>query len=123
MKLLPNTTYIYQDPVELGYKKINLTRKDKKYLGIRPKWQSRYVLFYREDGVIVHTYYTKRLKATVILLFPVIVAFEGITNFWKVYREVVGLVLEKKYGTFVQDRIWPEAECWEKIEEIVRKRG
>lgn len=122
--LLPNTTYIYQDPRSLGYKRIKLTRKEiDEMMGFKTEKGYKYELFYKEGGAYIRRYKTLWCKIANLLLVPVSIVYHGAGNTKKVYRDTVKNTLQRKYGSFSEDRISPRTSYWGRVEKLVNSKG
>lgn len=120
--------YTYDDPLERGYKKFKLSKKQHNHLfpKRKRKWNTTYEYFYNEHRVILQQYTSKRAIMLTTLLFPVLILFAGLSNFKEALTEMKWLYNEKKYGKFSSDWIGKgqhRKEDNEKYFEIMRVIG
>lgn len=99
--------YTYDDPLERGYKKFEMTKKQHNHLfpNRKRKWNTTYEYFYNEQRVILHQFSSKKAIIMTTLLFPVLILFAGLSNFKEAINEMKWLYNEKKYGKFSSDWI------------------
>lgn len=121
---LPKTTYTYQDPRNLGYRKVKLSRKEAKEIVARKvNIYDKYILFYKEDGAMLHQYYNWIVPVLNVILIPVYIVIHGIASTGNIYRDIVKKMFQKKYGRFRKDYIAPRSSSWNTIEKIVKEKG
>lgn len=121
---LPKTTYVYQDPRNLGYRKVKLSRKEAKEIVARKvSIFDNYVLFYKEDGAFLHRYYNWIVSVLNIALIPVYIVIDGVASTGNIYRDIVKQMFQNKYGSFRKDYIAPRSSSWNTIEKIVKEKG
>ena len=66
--------YIYKNPLDEGYKKFKLTKKQHNQLFKHKqiKWLDKYEYYINEDGVILHRFYNWKVIILNTIFFPII---------------------------------------------------
>ena len=99
--------YTYRNPVDRGYKKFNLEKKQHNYLfpKRKKKWNTRYEYYYNNERVIIQQFSSYSAITLTTVLFPVLILFAGLSSFKEAITEMKWLFNEKKYGKFSEDWI------------------
>nr|WP_145401713.1 hypothetical protein [Paenibacillus xylanexedens] len=99
--------YTYRNPVERGYKRFKLSKKQHNYLfpKRKMKWNTRYEYYYNDERVIMQRFTSFTAIVVTTILFPVLILFAGLSNFKEAITEMKWLFNEKKYGKFSEDWI------------------
>lgn len=113
--------YVYKNPIEQGYIKFKLTKKQHnqlfKYRQI--KWCDKYEYYYNEHYVILHKFYNKKSIILATILFPIWVLLNGLVNIKETWIELIKLYNQKKYGSFGGDDVSNGSETYDKIMKII----
>lgn len=109
--------YEYSDPVENGFIKIKLSRKQhNKLFPKRVKRFSDHYDYYISDGeFVMHRTATLFYKIWITLLFPIVVIFGGLGNVKEIMAEYGDLYHEKERGTFMSDSCWARTDKYKAI--------
>jgi hypothetical protein len=97
----------YKSPIENGYKRFYLTKKDHNKLFPKRKTtilrKNEYYIL-EDKQIIIHSFLSlfAKLLATITLPFAIII---NLSSTKEVLGEYKGILFQKKYGTFVSDLI------------------
>lgn len=122
---MTKSTYIYKDPLESGYKKFSLTRKQHNELFPyrQTSWVNKYEYYWDTNGIILHRYDSQLMVIVNTLFFPFVVIYGGLGNWGKIIEEYKKLFNQKKYGNFVSDLISKKSITYDRIMEIITKNN
>ncbi|QNR65383.1 hypothetical protein IAQ67_15935 [Paenibacillus peoriae] len=114
--------YIYNNPLERGYKQFKLSKKQHNHLfpKRKKKWNTRYEYYYNDKRIIVQHFTSYLAIALTTIMFPVLILFAGLSNFKEAITEMKHLYFEKKYGKFYED--WINSEIHQKDNKIINKK-
>lgn len=107
MSVKEEYVYTYDNPLERGYKKFKLTKKQHNRLFPKRKrnWKARYEYFYNKDRVILQRFTSHTAIILTTLFFPILILFAGLSNFKEAITEIKWMYNEKKYGKFSEEWI------------------
>lgn len=113
--------YIYENPLDQGYKQFKLTKKQHntlfKYRQI--KWYDKYEYYYNDNEIILHRFTNIYAIILGTILFPIAILLEGIVNIKDTCRDYKRMCNQKKYGSFSGDNIWRDSELYKQITNII----
>jgi hypothetical protein len=114
--------YVYKNPVDNGYKKFKLSKKQHNQLfkHRQIRWIDRYEYYYNDKHVLLHKFYSPLVVILNTLLFPVTVLLNGIVHFKECWKDLKSTYHQKKSGSFVSDNIWCSSETYDKIMDIIK---
>lgn len=112
--------YVYVNPVEIGYKKFKLTRKNHNLLfkHRQMKWYNKYEYYYNENNIIIHKFATIPYIILCTLLLPVAIFISGYSD---VMYDLKRLYNQKKSGSFTSDNVWKYPDNPEFYNKIIDK--
>jgi len=116
-----NSNYIYKNPLDKGYKQFYLTKKqhNKLFEYRQIKWHDKYEYYYNDKHILLHKFCNwKGILFTTIIL-PVIVLYEGVSNFKEIMIEYKELFNQKKCGSFSGDDIWNGTDMYNKVMKVI----
>lgn len=109
--------YKYTSPLEKGFHKFKLTKKQHndifKYRKIR--WTDEYEYYYNDNSILLHKFYSWRIVALSTVLFPVTIFLVGILNIKEAWRDLIKLYKQKESGSFVSEVIWSKDEKYQQV--------
>lgn len=115
--------YIYENPIERGYAKFKLTKKQHNQLfkNKKIKWKERYEYYIDEKGILLHKFVNWKAVVLCTIFFPVFVLYGGIVNFKECCTAIKELYSPKKYGCFASDYITRKGkpELYESVLKII----
>lgn len=116
--------YIYENPLDQGYKQFTLTKKQhNKLFQYRQKtWKNKFEYYYNEQEVILHKFTSLIAIVLNFLLFPLSVLLNGLKEFKDVAESHRKLFNEKKYGSFSGDSI-SSKKLYDEIMKVIDKKG
>ena len=101
--------FIYENPLEKGYYKVKLSRKNHNELfPKRPmRWCHRYEYYMYAGGehMIMHRFVNTYALIVLIFMIPVYIPIVGLGGISKLYEEYKRSFLQKKYGSFSSDMV------------------
>lgn len=97
--------YIYKNPVENGYERINLTKKEHETIFKRKPNRMKKEYYKRGSLYKVHYFTPWWIKAINILLYPVLVSIHGLGNIKELNEDISDLFHEKERGKFCSDSV------------------
>jgi hypothetical protein len=115
--------YKYTDPVDSGFTKFKLTKKQHNEIFPKRKikWTDRYEYFYNKHSILLHKFASWKAVLLSTILLPLIILLEGIANIKDIWREIVGLYKQKELGKFVPERIWKkENNKYQQVMDIIK---
>ena len=97
--------YQYRSPLEDGYIKVHLSRKDHNMLfpNRKVKWCHSYEYYYKQNAFRFDRFTSIWGKIVNVLLFPFYVLMRGLDSIDKLFQEYRSMFNEKKYGAFCSD--------------------
>ncbi len=101
-------TYQYKNPIENGYTRIYIPRKqwNKLYPHAKLHWSQYNEYYINENSLLVHKFYCIYVGYLNLLLFPCNLLVYGILNYKEVKLDTLKLLNQKKYGSFSSYTIW-----------------
>lgn len=116
--------YVYQSPIDKGYKQFKLTKKEhnKLFKRRKKKWCDRYEYYYNDRAIILRRFCNLQGIIFEIILFPVHLLLHGLFNFKEIIREYRGLFNQKKYGSFSSDYVHKGSNTYREVMRIVNKK-
>lgn len=114
--------YVYKNPLDEGYKKFKLTKKQHNQLFKHRQimWFDKYEYYINEHGVLLHKFYNWKVIILYTIFFPIVVLLNGIANFKECCTEMKKLYNQKKYGYFISDYIHSGTETYEQIKNLIQ---
>lgn len=117
------SNYVYENPLDQGYKQFKLTKKQHnqlfKYCQI--KWYDKYEYYYNKHEIIMHEFLNQKAVIITTILFPISLLFAGLSNTKRCLKELKECYNQKKCGSFSGDSIYSGTETYNKIMEIIGK--
>ena len=115
--------YVYENPINQGYKQFKLTKKQHNYLFPNRKkvWKNKFEYYYNDNNIILHLFASKRVIIANTIMFPTIVLINGLGEIKEIIKTFKGLYQQKKYGSFSGDSIWSNSELYDKIIKIINR--
>ncbi len=116
------TKYVYRNPLDNGYKKFKLSKKQHNEIFKRRKikWIDRYEYYYDDKQILLHKFYNPLVVGLSTLLFPNTVLFQGIANIKECWKDLKSLYNQKKTGSFIGDSISYKTETYDKVMDIIK---
>lgn len=113
--------YIYQNPIDLGYKQFKLTKQqhNKLFKYRQLKWNNKYEYYYNENTIILHRFCNMQGIILNTLLFPIYVLLHGFVNFKELLNEFKRMYNQKKYGSFISDHVSKGSNIYKEIMKII----
>jgi len=115
------SNYIYNNPLDQGYKQFYLTKKqhNKLFKHRKIKWHDKYEYYYNDNCILLHKFYN--LKAIVLstILLPIIVLIEGLANIKETMYDYKRLFNQKKIGSFSGDNIWSNTDMYNEVMKVI----
>ena len=114
--------YVYKNPLDEGYKKFKLTKKQHNQLFKHRQimWFDKYEYYINEHEVLLHKFYNWKVIILNTIFFPIVVLLNGIVNFKECCIEMKKLYNQKKYGYFISDYIYSGTETYEQIKNLIQ---
>ena len=116
------TKYVYRNPLDNGYKKFKLSKKQHnqifKYRQI--KWIDKYEYYYNDRQIILHKFYNPLSVAINTLLFPISILANGYLHFKDCWKDLKSLYHQKQCGSFISDSISNGTDTYNKIMDIIK---
>lgn len=115
--------YKYKSPVESGYTKFKLTKKQHNgiFKNRQIRWFDKYEYYYNDKAVILHKFSNWKVVLLSTVLFPILVLLGGILNIRDIWKELVGLYNQKEVGSFISEMTWRESKHYQQMIEIIKK--
>lgn len=113
-----NTDYKYENPLDNGYKRFKLTKKQHNSLfeHRQIRWIDKYEYFYNDKDIIIHKFYSFSCMILSTLLFPLGVLSNG---FSEAKDDIHRIWHQKERGSFTSDNVWYTNPIYNKIMEII----
>ncbi len=117
--------YVYKNPLNNGYKKFKLSRKQHNQLFQyrQIKWYDKYEYYYNDHEILLHKFSNVLGIVVATILFPADVLFQGLFNIKECCDELISLYNQKKYGSYIPDCISKGSPMYTEIMEIINKKG
>lgn len=115
-------SYKYENPLDIGYRRVRFSRKDHQRLFPRRplKWHNSFEYYLSDTDFLVHRFVSLPAVALNTLMFPVALLVYGIANFKEVWRDHAGMVRQKHYGSFSSEKVWARSEPFAEIVRAAR---
>jgi hypothetical protein len=116
-------SYKYSNPIDRGYKKFKLTKKQHNEIFPYRKlnWTSHCEYYYNEKQILIHRFVNWKAVILSTLTFPVAVLLHGLGNIKEVFIDHYELYHQKKYGAFVSDHIHNSEKKFKQIMTLINK--
>ncbi len=114
-------SYIYEDPLNKGYKQFKLTIKQHNELFPKRKktWKNKFEYYYNDNLILLHNFVSWLTIMLNVILFPAIVLMNGFINIKEILIDYKQIFNQKKYGSFVSDSISSDTETYDKVMKII----
>lgn len=111
--------YVYKDPVENGFNKFYLKKKDHNIIFKNRKntWKNRYEYYISDNQILIHQFPSFLAIVVALIFYPFSFFVHGFANYNEINGEYKSLLNPKKYGSFRSDTIRKEADLFKKITE------
>ena len=114
--------YQYKNPLDMGYEKIKIPRKQ--FNELFPKRKNNLFrkteIYYNENGILLQHFVTIPVKIITCLLFPFYVLI-NIIGVKETIKDVRGLFFQKKYGNFRSDMVMKNSVSFKLIKDLTKK--
>ena len=113
--------YKYEDPLERGYQKIFLTKKQHNELFPKRKmrWHDKYDHYIKEDDFLMECTKNKLFIVMATLLLPLVMLLSLIQS-KEIFNEYKSLFKQKSLGNFTLDNLSSETKTFQKIRQLVK---
>lgn len=115
--------YKYEDPLDKGYTKFKLTKKQHNSLFKNRQiiWKNKYEYFIKDTDILMYSLPSNLLIVLATLAYPFVLLIMGVFNFKEINSEYYGLYNPKKTGAFSSDQIWKSrGSTYNEIKEILK---
>jgi hypothetical protein len=114
--------YKYRSPVENGYIKFKLTKKQHNEIFKRRKmrWTDKYEYYYNDNSIILEKLVNWKGVLLYTIFFPIVVLLAGLMNIKEAWRELIILYKQKEKGSFVSDNASSKSEIYQKVMKIIK---
>lgn len=108
--------YEYKNPVELGYRKVKISKKTHNVLFPNRKavWIKRFEYYVKDSDFLIHQFDSYKAIFLNIIAFPLVGLMQGFFN-TGVIREYKRMIFPKKNGAFVEQKIWASSPKYHEI--------
>lgn len=116
-------TYTYENPVDHGYKRFKLSRKDhnnlfpNRKISFLSQLRFKYEYYYSDSFIKIQKFITIPYIMLATVLAPIAFIFYGIANFKELVNEYKRVYNQKKYGSFMSDTIWSTSSVYKTIKQ------
>lgn len=117
-------TYVYENPLEHGYKRFKLSRKEHNNLfpvnkiSIFKSLKFKYEYYYSDSFIKIQTLISLPYIILATILAPIAFIFYGIVNFKELVNEYKRVYNQKKYGSFISNNIWSTTDAFKAIKQL-----
>lgn len=117
--------YQYSNPIDFGYTKIKFTRQQHNQLfKHRPiSIFYHYDYYIGDDKLILHSTVSLFWTIVITIAFPIVLLFDGLSNFKSTLREYHKLYNQKRLGNFSADHCWSNTETYARAVKIAKDSG
>lgn len=114
-------TYEHKDPIQNGYRRVNLSRTDHNRLfpSRRTGWQHSFEYYLSETDFLLLRFVSLPAIAVNVILFPVLLVVHGVAN-RSLWRELFDLFRQKASGSFSSDKVWARSNSFADIVKAVK---
>jgi len=115
------SNYIYNNPLDRGYKQFYLTKKqhNKLFEHRKIKWHDKYEYYYNNHCILLHRFYNSKAIILSTILLPIIILMEGLANVKETMYDYKRLFNQKKCGSFFGDNIWNNTDMYNEVMKVI----
>jgi hypothetical protein len=115
--------YQYKNPLDLGYTKFALSKKQHNELFPKRKmlWHDRYEYYYNEKMIMLHRFTNWKGILVNTVLFPLSVLLHGVIHFKEIWRELYRQFHQKETGDFISEHVHHQSQTYQDVMKIVRR--
>lgn len=116
--------YTYENPLEHGYKRFKLSRKEhnnlfpNRKISFLSQLSFKYEYYYSDSFIKIQKFITISYITLATVLAPIAFIFYGIVNFKELATEYKRVYNQKKYGSFMSDTIWSTSTVYKAIKQL-----
>lgn len=103
-------TYVYENPIDNGYKRIKIPTKihNKAFIYDRIRITERVEYYINDTSLMIDTYINWIGILMITVSFPFIIFWNGLGNIYELWDEYIRIINPKKYGSFTSHVIWKQ---------------
>lgn len=112
-------SYKYVNPIDNGFVKVKMSRKEIKNLIRNYHKYMKYEVYENENEYLIHVLNPLYIKIFHIFSFPISILLHGLLHIKDIFEDIYCVVFDKKTGNFLSETIWKNKVKQDSINETL----